>query len=719
MKRSEHLQRLRKMLQQVTPESSLESMSGGSNLESMGMDEQELDLAKSGLESLTASGTRDLEDDSISEDEQNVLEAIILPRERPVVNIINDTFDVPPAPWKHFGKGQLKKNLESVIPSIGRVEVPDHPQIPYAGTGFVVGPNLMMTNRHVAEIFAVGLGSKKLAFKPGQTAGVDFKREIVPTSGDTVILTVEKVMMIHPFWDMALLKVSGLGDGHPALNLSVKAPEELLDEEIAVVGYPAQDPRNQVELQNRIFGGVFNVKRLQPGRLKERSTLNSFGHKVSALTHDASTLGGNSGSAVIHASTGEVVALHFAGIYLKANYAVPAFELARDSRVVDLGVNFGTPAPASTTEWNSFWNQADGGEEAPVPAPKPPVNPPDSPTSTPAQSTSWTIPVQITVSLGDISGGAAPSVIAKVQQEEDQQTSRLDEGLFGGKSEETIQQGYAKFNGSALSTNGFQWINALNCVDASNLSYDDDNAVKRQARKWHLETCDPVHRDSTHCFVASTADTILVAFRGTKQLANWLTNLNVLGTTLPGKGRVHRGFLMAFRTVKDRIEDLVSSLGTTGKKVVLTGHSLGGALATIAAAEWNGQLPISSVYTYGQPAVGDGTFRTFMNSSFAGKFFRFVNDDDIVPRVPPGYVHVGQLFHFDAGNNVSHEAVGAAESAAEETPIMTEAQFRNLQDMLAAEQSGNTQESVGLEGFFPSVSDHGMDKYMGKILANL
>ena len=50
---------------------------------------------------------------------------------------------------------------------------------------------------------------------------------------------------------------------------------------------------------------------------------------------------------------------------------------------------------------------------------------------------------------------------------------------------------------------------------------------------------------------------------------------------------------------------------------------------------------------------------------------------------------------------------------------MTEAQFRNLQDMLAAEQSGNTQESVGLEGFFPSVSDHGMDKYMGKILANL
>ena len=46
------------------------------------------------------------------------------------------------------------------------------------------------------------------------------------------------------------------------------------------------------------------------------------------MTHDASTLGGNSGSAVIDIDSGDIVALHFAGEYLKANYAVPMYELA-------------------------------------------------------------------------------------------------------------------------------------------------------------------------------------------------------------------------------------------------------------------------------------------------------------------------------------------------------------------------------------------------------
>ena len=59
-----------------------------------------------------------------------------------------------------------------------------------------------------------------------------------------------------------------------------------------------------------------------------------------ATTHDASTIGGNSGSAVLDLTTGSVLALHFGGVYLKANYGVPTWELAQDKRVVDIGVNF-------------------------------------------------------------------------------------------------------------------------------------------------------------------------------------------------------------------------------------------------------------------------------------------------------------------------------------------------------------------------------------------
>src|SRR5262249_5709031 len=146
-------------------------------------------------------------------------------------------------------------------------------------------------------------------------------------SDDPSTLTVLGVEMIHPYWDMALLRVEGLPATRP-LMLSIKPPEELVGRNVAVVGYPARDERSDGDLQDRIFGSKYLVKRLQPGVVRARAQIQSFENRVNAITHDASTLGGNSGSAVIDLETGNVVALHFAGEYLKANYAVPMYELA-------------------------------------------------------------------------------------------------------------------------------------------------------------------------------------------------------------------------------------------------------------------------------------------------------------------------------------------------------------------------------------------------------
>ncbi len=146
------------------------------------------------------------------------------------------------------------------------------------------------------------------------------------------------------------------------LRLSVKSPEELLDHNVVVIGYPARDERNDVALQDRIFNRTYNVKRLQPGVIRARAKIQSFENTVNALTHDASTLGGNSGSAVIEVDTGEVVALHFAGEYLKANYAVPMYELARDSRVASR-LNFeGTLPP--TNDWAPAWRSVEGTDDS-------------------------------------------------------------------------------------------------------------------------------------------------------------------------------------------------------------------------------------------------------------------------------------------------------------------------------------------------------------------
>ena len=344
------------------------------------------------------------------------IEAIILPQERPVVDVVNGTYAAPGAPFAALGDGPARELIQAAIPSIGRIELPDHPSLPYGGTGFVVGENLLMTNRHVAELFAIGLGREELSFRAGQTAAVDFLRE--RDRPDALRFGIDRVVMVHPYWDMALLATDGLGGVAP-LRLSVADPGDLRERTVAVIGYPALDPRNNVDLQNRIFGGVFNVKRLQPGLLRERADIDSFGHEVSAITHDSSTLGGNSGSAVIDVETGTVVALHFAGIYLKANYAVPSRELARDRRVVDAGVDFeGDVAEAGPLPWDRFWRDADpggGGEAATVAADRPAAG------SGAPQALSWSIPLELTVQIRGAAAtaathdgaGAAPAVVTE------------------------------------------------------------------------------------------------------------------------------------------------------------------------------------------------------------------------------------------------------------------------------------------------------------------
>ena len=86
---------------------------------------------------------------------------------------------------------------------------------------------------------------------------------------------------------------------------------------VAVIGYPARDSRiPDFSLMQSIFGDVYDRKRLAPGQILDAR------HDV--VTHDCSTLGGNSGSVVLDLADGRAVALHFAGRFLKSNSAVPA-----------------------------------------------------------------------------------------------------------------------------------------------------------------------------------------------------------------------------------------------------------------------------------------------------------------------------------------------------------------------------------------------------------
>jgi endonuclease G len=357
--------------------------------------------------------------------EEYALEAIIIPDRRPAVDIRNDDYRVDHVDWLHLNDAAARATILPRIPAIGRIEIPEHPSLPYAGTGFLVGDGLLMTNRHVAELLVRGLGRNGLSFRPGYTGEINFVEEAGRSGG--VQYRIDEALLIHPYWDMAILRVRDVPREVQPLTLSRQAAAgDGPAPDVVVIGYPAFDPRNDIEVQRQVFGNLFNVKRLQPGKWLERRRVGSFGKQVEAITHDSSTLGGNSGSAVIDVASGRAVALHFGGRYLDANYGVPAGDLALDARLVDLGLNFGDgPAAAPTNgPWVRYWEQSEAyqGVAPGFAGPIPPTLAPtplqgavaDSPAS--FQAGEWTIPITIRVgqpiAAASAAAGPAPTLAA-------------------------------------------------------------------------------------------------------------------------------------------------------------------------------------------------------------------------------------------------------------------------------------------------------------------
>ncbi|MEO0917126.1 MAG: DNA/RNA non-specific endonuclease, partial [Pseudomonadota bacterium] len=390
----------------IIPEATLEAAA----------DDSEAPMRMSGLQEVPQTKTKRAQSalqkmargKEITDEEQFLIEAIIIPDKRPVIDIIDGKFAVSHPLWVKYNVDKaVEDNIERAIRGVGRIELPMNDQVPYAGTGFLVGGTLMMTNRHVASLFAQGVGDGTLLFHEGQTAEVDFERERFSTTSDPIAVT--RVAMIHPYWDMALLELEELPAGAKPLSLSLTDPDQLEGRDIAVIGYPAFDPRNNADVQHQMFRGVYNVKRLQPGLLKARAPKLSYDKVVNTVTHDASTLGGNSGSCVLDVQTGEVVGLHFAGRYLVANYAVPSFELSRDARVDAMALEFGEDAASNVEDpnpWAAYWDATESGSGAAPPAGAAVQM---AGTGGPPRSISMTIPVTVTVSIGD---GVQPAVAA-------------------------------------------------------------------------------------------------------------------------------------------------------------------------------------------------------------------------------------------------------------------------------------------------------------------
>ena len=265
-------------------------------------------------------------------DEQLALETIVVRTGRPVLLVENDDYKLegPESDlWKdRLNQPTIRSGLKHTLPVVGRVEVENHPSVTWLGTCWVVDDDLLMTNRHVAEEFAAR-SEGRFVFRHGvagsrMKADVDFKEGL--NSPDPRRFRVLDIAYIEaddgP--DMALLRVQTRSDAGldltAKLKLSAKAAAE--KQFVATVGYPAADSRvPDQDLVRRLFGDVYNVKRLAPGQLLKP--------RDGVVLHDCSTLGGNSGSPIVDLASGEVVGLHFSGLFLQENHGVPAPQLAQ------------------------------------------------------------------------------------------------------------------------------------------------------------------------------------------------------------------------------------------------------------------------------------------------------------------------------------------------------------------------------------------------------
>lgn len=150
---------------------------------------------------------------------------------------------------------------------------------------------------------------------------------------------------------------------------------------------------------------------------------------------------------------------------------------------------------------------------------------------------------------------------------------------------------------------------------------------------------------------------IFIALRGTEpKLIDWLTDFNLMQTIIPYENintdiRVHKGFITAYKSVRQTIQDYLQANKSNISNCYVMGHSLGGALATLCAVDIQYNFPELKLecYTAGSPMVGNKAFVDSYNKRVPDTMRTFIRKD-IAPMFPLSwmqkivkctYAHVG------------------------------------------------------------------------------
>ncbi|MEK6248627.1 MAG: lipase family protein, partial [Planctomycetales bacterium] len=206
---------------------------------------------------------------------------------------------------------------------------------------------------------------------------------------------------------------------------------------------------------------------------------------------------------------------------------------------------------------------------------------------------------------------------------------------------------------------------------------EDRTRLRDRMLQWGFDRAEFIDQETLVCdtqvAVISSDDLVVVVYRGTESkiegvtldLVDWLSDAGF--SLVPPKADlswgdvkigVHRGFITAHHSVRNAVVGMVQNhlqsgdSPAGGKKVWVTGHSLGGALASLSAYQLQriDDIPVQGVVTFGSPRVGNGTWNTSFTAQFGGRAQRWIQYNDLIPMLPPegsehtsvtSYRHVG------------------------------------------------------------------------------
>ncbi|MCI0458413.1 MAG: serine protease [Gemmataceae bacterium] len=297
---------------------------------------QLLEAGATALEKITRSQSPELTPEEVLS-----LEAVLLLYGRPAILVSQGRLASVPPLWNVLE--DQREDIEMAQRGVGRIELLGHPEYDWAGTGFLVSENALLTTKRVAEGF-IEERSGQWQFRPGMSAWMDYRSQYqrVATAG----YRVRGVIGVHPTYDLALLEVEPpqqqLAEAPTPIILAAEPPLRLEGRPVYLIGYPVRDARrNEPELIARVFRDVYNVKRVQPGVIRGRLQF----HEVQLLQHDCAPLGQSAGSCLVDLETHQVLGLQLSGRYLESSTAIPLWVLRDDPLLRRAGVTFTQATP--------------------------------------------------------------------------------------------------------------------------------------------------------------------------------------------------------------------------------------------------------------------------------------------------------------------------------------------------------------------------------------